>query len=248
MNTITVRGVNIGEGRPKIAVSICGKTKEEIINKAMTLDREEIDILEWRSDFYKDVFDIKKVLDTLNQLRKTVLNKPIIFTFRTKKEGGKKSISIEYYLSLNRQIAKSRDVDLIDIEISIGDNLGKKIIRDIQKHRVYVIGSNHDFLGTPKEEVMINRLKKAEELGANILKLAVKGKSKQDVIDLLLVTHKMKNMTNKPIITMSMGDLGTISRISGKVFGSSITFGSLDKVSAPGQIPLEKLYDILNLL
>lgn len=248
MNTITVKGVNIEEGRPKIAVSICEKAREEIINRAMTLDREEVDILEWRADFYKDVFDIKKVLETLNQLRNTVLNKPVIFTFRSKREGGEKSISIEYYLSLNRQIAESRNVEIIDIETSIGDNLGKKIIKAIQKSRVYVIGSNHDFLETPKEKEMINRLKKADNLGADILKLAVKGRSKQDVIDLLLVTNKMKNMTNKPIITMSMGDFGTISRISGRLFGSSVTFGSSDKASAPGQIPVDKLYDILNFL
>lgn len=247
MNTIRVRGVTIGEGRPKIAVPICGKTREDILNIGNKIDRKKVDLIEWRVDFYRDVLNIKEVLKTLEELKNVVLDIPIIFTFRTKKEGGEKDISLEYYLNLNREVAKSRNAEIIDIETSIGDNLVKAIIKDIQNRGVYVIGSNHDFFETPKEDEMINRLKKADNLGADILKLAVKARKRQDVVDLLVMTNKMKGETKKPIITMSMGDLGVLSRISGETFGSCISFGSLDRASAPGQIPVDKLYDILNL-
>lgn len=248
MEFITIKGINIGEGIPKITVPICGRTKEEILQKASTLDLEKIDIVEWRIDFYEDVFDIKEVLETLRELRLIILNRLIIFTFRRRIEGGEKEISIEYYLDLNRQVSQSGNVDIVDIEVSIGENIGKSIIKEIQKSNVHVIASNHNFLKTPNKEDMIGIIKKMDEIGADIFKLAVMPRSNQDVIDLLLITHEMKGYTKKPIVTMSMGELGIISRISGGLFGSSITFGSSGESSAPGQLPVEELYNILRLL
>lgn len=85
-----------------------------------------------------------------------------------------------------------------------------------------------------------------EELGVDILKLAVMPNSPKDVLALLSVTEEMKSLTKNPIVTISMGSLGSISRISGETFGSSVTFGAIGKVSAPGQISVETLFDILN--
>ena len=48
MNTVTVRNLTIGEGRPKICAPIIGKTREEILNEAATFITLPIDIAEWR--------------------------------------------------------------------------------------------------------------------------------------------------------------------------------------------------------
>ena len=42
-----------------------------------------------------------------------------------------------------------------------------------------------------------------------------------------------------PIITMSMGALGAVSRLSGEAIGSAMTFANPGKASAPGQVSLE---------
>ena len=88
-----------------------------------------------------------------------------------------------------------------------------------------------------------------QELGADILKIAVMPQSKQDVLTLLAATEEMvKTYAEKPVVTMSMSGMGLISRIAGEAFGSAITFGAAKKASAPGQIPAGKLSEILNVL
>ena len=62
MNTIKVRNITIGEGRPKICVPIVGKTREEILKEASTFSALPVDVAEWRVDWYDDVFDTEEVL------------------------------------------------------------------------------------------------------------------------------------------------------------------------------------------
>lgn len=251
MKPLKVRNVNIGEGIPKIAVSITGKTKKEIkeiIDKIDKIDLSKVDIVEWRGDFFEDILDMEKALEILKIIRGSLKDTPIIFTFRTKKEGGEKEISPDRYFTLNEEIGKSGLVDIIDIEIfSTGKNLDG-LIEAIKKENIFVIGSNHDFLKTPSKKEIIDRFERMEKSGVDIFKFAFMPKNPEDVLGLLKLTNKMKDIIKKPIVTISMGSLGKISRISGRIFGSSISFGALEEKSAPGQIPLDDLYNILKIM
>lgn len=247
MKIIKVKNISIGEGKTKVAVSISGKSKEEILDIAKKIDIEKVDMVEWRGDFFKDIFHMDKVLEVLELLRQALNNTPIIFTFRSKKEGGEREISEDDYYYLNKEVGKSKLVDLIDVEIFSKEDRVKELMEFIKKQNIFVIGSSHDFLKTPSEEKMILKLKKLEDLGADILKLAVMPNEPKDVLSLLNISNEMKNHSNKPVITISMGSLGMVSRICGNTFGSSVSFGSLDKKSAPGQIPVDELYKILRL-
>ncbi len=92
----------------------------------------------------------------------------------------------------------------------------------------------------------MRRLCKMQEMEADIAKLAVMPRTERDVLTLLDATLAMKELhQDTPIVTMAMGELGVISRLAGQLFGSAITFGSVGEVSAPGQIPVEKLYEFL---
>ena len=51
-----------------------------------------------------------------------------------------------------------------------------------------------------------------------------------------------------PVITMSMGKQGIVSRISGSLTGSALTFATAGEASAPGQIPVEKMREILDII
>ena len=74
-------------------------------------------------------------------------------------------------------------------------------------------------------------------------------KSTKDVITLLSATEEMSaNYAQQPIVTMSMSGMGAVSRIAGETFGSAITFGAAKKASAPGQIPVEDLRNVLKIL
>lgn len=249
MKTITIRNIKIGEGSPKIIVPIVGKAKKEIIEMAQNLNELKIDLVEWRVDFYDEVFNIEKVIDTLKDLRCILNNKLILFTIRTKKEGGEKDISMEEYTTLNKAVAESGNADLIDVEIFLGDDIVRDNISNIQKTGAIVVGSSHEFYRTPDKDDIVSRLRSMQDLGADILKIAVMPQSPEDVLTLLSATNEMyTKYADRPIVTISMGSMGVISRLSGGVFGSAMTFGAVGQVSAPGQIPVEELSTTLNIL
>ena len=91
MNTIKVRDIEIGAGAPKIIVPIVGVTKDDIIAEAKTFDSIPVDMVEWRVDWFENVFEFDKVEEVLKELRDALGNIPILMTFRTSKEERKLS-------------------------------------------------------------------------------------------------------------------------------------------------------------
>jgi len=245
---VVVRNLTIGTGKPKVIVPIVGATREEIVAKAESFSAYEIDMVEWRVDFYEDVFEEEKLLETLKQLRAALGETPLLFTFRTKNEGGEKAITPEEYLKINTAVAKSGNADVIDVEIFMGDEIVKANIDAIHAENVFVVGSNHDFFKTPDQADIVSRLSKMDAMGADIPKIAVMPQSRQDVLVLFAATAEANDKIERPLITMSMSPVGGVTRICGEVFGSSMTFGMVGKASAPGQIPVERLQEALNIL
>ncbi len=249
MKTVFMRDLEIGLGRPKVIVPIVAATADEIVKKAKSFADIPLDVVEWRVDFYQDVFDIEKVLQTLTKLREALGNTPLLFTFRTKKEGGEKSIDPETYTALNKAVAESGNVDAVDVEIFFGDDIVKKNIQNIHAAGKMVVGSNHDFDKTPTYDDLMYRLRKMQDMQADLPKIAVMPQCRADVLTLLAATQTMsEKYADRPIITMSMAADGVISRLCGEVFGSAMTFGAVGQVSAPGQIPIEKLNTALQIL
>ena len=249
MNTVKVRNIEIGAGIPKICVPIVGVTREEILAAAETIKSTKADVVEWRVDWYEDIFDFAKTEETMKALREVLGETPILFTFRTSKEGGEKSIETETYVELNQNAAKTGLVDLVDVEAFTGDEVVKDIIEGAHAHGVKVVASNHDFDKTPDKDDIVGRLVKMQEFGADIPKIAVMPQCKKDVLTLLEATREMaEEHADRPIITMSMAGTGLISRLCGEVFGSALTFGAVGKASAPGQMNASDLREILTLI
>lgn len=249
MNTIKVRNIEIGTGAPKIIVPIVGVTKEEIINEAKTFDSIPVDVVEWRVDWFEGVFDFAQVEDVLKELRSVLGEIPLLMTFRTSKEGGEKAIDTDAYAELNIKAAQTGYVDFVDVEIFTGDEVVTKIIDGVHAAGVKVIASNHDFHKTPEKADIIYRLRKMQDMNADIPKIAVMPQNKKDVLTLLAATEEMTSLyADRPIITMSMAGTGVISRLCGEVFGSSMTFGAAKKASAPGQMGVKDLETVLTLL
>lgn len=249
MGTVRVKDLIIGEGRPKICVPMVGRTVKELQEEANKLKNCKADIIEWRVDFFEDVESLEKVMTIAQELRHILIDYPILFTFRTKEEGGEIELPKSYYMKLNKMILSSGLFELNDIELFIGDMNVEELVNTAHQNNVKAVLCNHDFDKTPSKEEILKRLKKMQSLNADICKMAVMPKSSEDVLVLLQATSDMKaNFADRPIVTMSMGELGMISRVSGGTFGSAITFGSLEKVSAPGQIEISKLKTILETL
>ena len=248
MKTIQIRNITIGEGRPKICVPVVGQTEEDILREAAGLVSLPVDVVEWRADWFQDVFDIEKVLHTAKALRSALGELPLLFTFRTKKEGGNMAASLLQYKELVKRAICSGLVDLVDIELFSDKDTVNELIALAKEKNVKTILSNHDFVKTPSGNEIFSRLKQMEEAGADIAKIAVMPESTEDVLTLLSATCKAKKELTCPVITMSMAGTGLISRLSGEVFGSCLTFGTAGNISAPGQIDALKLRSVLHIL
>ena len=254
MNTETnswveVRGVRIGEGIPKICVPIVGTTRDEILAAAKSFESVKKDVVEWRADWFEGVFDFAQVEAVLKELRRVLGNTPILFTFRTANEGGEKAIEPAAYAELNKRAAATGLIDLVDVEAFTGDEVVRDIIESAHESGVVVVASNHDFEKTPEKDEIVRRLRKMQELDADIPKIAVMPQSRKDVLTLLSATEEMASeYADRPIITMYMSATGLISRLCGECFGSALTFGAVGKASAPGQMNASDLSEILNLI
>lgn len=248
MNPVKVRNVDIGVGMPKICVPIVGCTRDEILKTAKDILNSSADVVEWRVDWFEGAFDIEAVKSVLAELRTTLGEMPILFTFRTKAEGGEKEISYEQYSKLVKEVASTSIADLIDVEVFIDDSV-EELVAELQKHDVKVVGSNHDFAKTPDKEEIVRRLCYMQEVGVDIPKIAVMPQNKKDVLALLSATEEMASEhADRPIVTMSMAGLGAVSRVAGEIFGSAVTFGALQKASAPGQVQVEELKKMLEIM
>lgn len=244
MKTCVVKDIVIGEGKPKICLPIVGQTDQEIMEIAQSFKGLEYDLVELRIDFYIHIFDDHCLLEMLQQLRK-IIEKPLLLTYRSLKEGGQIQLTDEQYLHLIEIVCQSQMIDLVDIELMSGNALVYQLVEIAHQNGIKVIMSNHDFHQTPSRNELIERFEHMEILNADIYKIAVMPCSYKDVIELLNVTLEMSHKMDKPLVTMSMGKLGVISRITGELTGSAITFASAGKASAPGQIGVQDMNMLL---
>ena len=242
MKIIQIKNVKIGEGIPKICVSLVGKNQEEISEEIKRVKQSKADMAEWRADFLEFPYNRDQILNLLEMIREKLGDIPLIFTFRTKTEGGMKTLDSEEYQELIRKAACKRKADFIDVEMKTVGRSAKGLISFIHDKGGKVIFSSHDFLKTPKKTELIDTFLKMQEYHADIPKIAVMPVTKKDVLTLLLAEEEMKsNYADRPFIAISMGEKGKISRVCGEVFGSCITFGAMNETSAPGQINIEEL-------
>lgn len=250
MNSVKVRELVIGQGMPKICVPIVGKTNDEILQAACEVCNSSADLVEWRVDWYESVFDIEEVKSLVGQLREVLGEMPLLFTFRTKHEGGEKEITYEQYKELLLNVTATSFVDMVDVEVYINEKVSE-LVEDLKAKdkEIIIVGSNHDFAKTPDKTEIIRRLCYMQEVGVDIPKIAVMPQNARDVITLLSATEEMvSEHADRPIVTMSMAGTGAVSRVAGEVFGSAITFGAMQKASAPGQINVEDLKKLLEVL
>ena len=238
---ITIKNIKVGEGIPKVCVPITGTNLEEIIVQTEKIADKGPDLVEWRADFFGEVMHFEAVEQALCGIVERLKGIPLIFTFRTKTEGGEKEIDIVQYIALNMQVAASKLVDLIDLElITCGDGIDE-VTEEIQYTGTKVIASYHNFAATPAEEEIISTMQNMADAHADILKVAVMPKTDADVDVLIDAAMKMNKQSDKPLVALSMGELGVRTRISAESFGSVITFASVGKTSAPGQVEFDKL-------
>ena len=250
LRTVKIRDVVIGEGRVKTIVPITGTTADEAIAQARTIGASaQTDVVEFRVDFLDIALDAGKLALLGPKVVAELKGKPLIVTFRTKAEGGNQAIADGDYAALYETLLKARFADLIDVEMFRSEAVGRRLVAAAHTAGAFVVMSNHDFSGTPPAAELLVRLRRQQELGADVLKLAMMPRNPGDVLELLRATWEMSSRyAERPMMTMSMGGTGVVSRFAGEIFGSAMSFGMIGRASAPGQVEVDRLAGVLDLV
>jgi 3-dehydroquinate dehydratase-1 len=213
--------------------AIVASIGKDPLDSAFMAKKLGADILEIRIDLLE--VDVDKLIKDVKQL-----GMPIIITNRSNHDGGAwkgpEDDRISGLISV-LQLADAVDIELcandVDIVIKRAKTLGKT-----------VIVSTHDFGKTPDTEVMRGILEESFSVGADIAKLAVMALSFEDVLRLLELTL----LSKKPVCTIAMGEKGRHSRVVAPIYGSVMTYGYIGTATAPGQLRVDELKTILDIL
>ena len=262
MQPLQIKNLTLGDGIPKICVPIVARDRQQLKTALNDLSGVPFDLAEFRADHYAPLQELclfaahgrsgslsRALVEVLALIRQTVSDKPLLFTIRTKAEGGKAALSYGEYETMLQSAAQTGYVDLIDVELFTAGRNAAGLTEKLQSLQTKVIGSSHDFEKTPTEEKMLECLLTMQSAGMDVTKLAVMPRSRKDVLSLLRVSCAMADgKADRPFVTISMGDLGMTSRICGSLTGSAITFASAGRSSAPGQIDAAGMRQILDIL
>ncbi|HED4875113.1 TPA: type I 3-dehydroquinate dehydratase [Stenotrophomonas maltophilia] len=244
----TIRNTVIGEGAPKTIVPTTEANAEQVLEQARIIGANtDADLIEFRIDYLDFATDASRIAALGKQVAVAARNKPMIVTFRTQAEGGSKPITDAAYGALYTKLIQAGFIDLLDVEMFRAPEVVTALVEQAHARNIKVVMSSHDFHMTPPTSEIVARLRRQDQLGADILKIAVMPQSPADVLALLDATAQMRaTYSSKPQLTMSMGGLGAITRLSGEVFGSDLTFGMIGTPSAPGQVDVGQLRQVLN--
>jgi len=221
-------------GTPRVAVGFSDLVSDDIIQD---IEKFGLDVVELRVDQYSS-FDPAYVVKQIQRFK----DFPSIATIRSEQEGGGSNLSDQQRLDLFREVIAY--VDAIDIELSSRAIL-KDVVKIAHNHKKLIMISYHDFDKTPAKDTLENVLNESFTLGADIVKIATLALSRNDVQ--LLADFTLHNK-GKNIITIAMGSEGTLSRVFFPSLGSLLTYASLGKATAPGQLDYHRTVDLLRLL
>jgi 3-dehydroquinate dehydratase-1 len=237
---VDARGVRIGDGRPVVIVPVTSATTAALLADAAAVVAAGPDVVEWRVDHLADATH-EAVVTAGHALVAALDGLPLLVTVRTAAEGGRAAVDDPAYEALLLAVLDAGIADLIDVEVGRDAGTVARLVARAHAAGVPVVGSSHDFAGTPGQDAIVARLLAMAEAGADVLKIAVMPRSPEDVLTLLAATCAAARRTDRPLITMAMGELGVASRVAGGVFGSAATFGTVGAASAPGQVELGAL-------
>ena len=221
----------------KLIVSVMPRSLEEV--QALDVTRYlDADIIEWRADYLPK----EAILQVAPAIFEKFAGRELVFTLRTRSEGGEIDLSPEEYIHLIKEVAQFYQPDYIDFEYYSYKDVFEEML-DFPN----LVLSYHNFQETP--ENMMEILSELTILNPKLVKVAVMAHTEQDVLDLMNYTRGFKTLNpEQEYVTISMGKVGKVSRITADVTGSSWSFASLDEVSAPGQISLASMKKIREIL
>lgn len=246
---IYIGNTALGGAKPLVCIPLVGKNSDEIFAEARNVSVVAPDIIELRIDAWDFIENVPESVAMIKNVRSIVGQMPVILTCRGDWEGGFKKVSDGAKFNIYSRAVKENLVDFIDMELKYGPQKISEVLESIKGSEASLIVSFHDFKKTPDRDEIISIMTAQIESGAHVAKLAAMPQSEEDVLDVLGATLAVRRkFPDIPLITMSMGSIGAVSRIIGGLYGSDLTFAVGSKASAPGQIPVAELRKCLEVV
>jgi 3-dehydroquinate dehydratase-1 len=234
---------------PLICTPLVGRSREAVLEELQRVLPKKPDLLEWRVDFFQGIASNAEVIALAQDIRGAAGGIPVLFTRRSMMEGGEKiTLDEEGVLALYDAVLASRAVELIDFEMSNDPAHIAQVRAAATANGVQLVLSFHNFQATPSHEALCARFAQAQTLGADIAKIAVMPQRLEDVLTVLAATLESSQKLDIPLVSMSMGAYGSLTRLFGWTFGSAMSFAIGAAASAPGQVPIEDLATVLEIL
>lgn len=247
---IELNGQPIAGGKfPLVCTPLVGRTLDQLMAELAVVLPKQPDVLEWRVDYFDAIGDAAAVIAAAQAIKQAAGNLPLLFTRRSTLEGGEKiAINEDQVIAMYMAVCESKSIDLIDYEMA-NDAANIARVRTVAKaNHIKLVLSFHNFAYTPALETLASKFLMADRFGADVAKVAVMPRDLDDVLTLLTATREASKKLRIPLISMSMGPFGAVTRMVGGVFGSALTFAVGASSSAPGQVPIEDLNTVLAIL
>jgi 3-dehydroquinate dehydratase-1 len=234
---------------PIVCTPLVGRSREAVLDELQRVLPKQPDLLEWRVDFFQGIASSAEVISLAQEIRRTAGGIPVLFTRRSVREGGEKiALDEEGVVALYGAVLASRSVELIDFEMC-NDPAHIALLRSAATASgVQLVLSFHNFQSTPGHDELCRRFALAQALGADIAKIAVMPQRLEDVLTVFSATLESSQKLDIPLVSMSMGAYGSLTRLFGWTFGSAMSFAIGAAASAPGQVPIEDLNQVLGIL
>ena len=168
---IQVKDCLIGAGRTKICVPLLSHTLPELLTEAEAAAALAPDLIEWRVDYFQTAANTAAVTAALSQLRTVIPTIPLIVTCRDYAEGGFTKLPQAARISLLQALLETAQIDLLDVEFSLGQAAVASLLAAAHRQGVYVIVSYHNFVQTPAPSALYDKLLQLQAVGADIVKL-----------------------------------------------------------------------------
>lgn len=247
----TTKTVEIGGGRSKVICSVTGADAAALAGNLRAIDYTVVDLVEWRVDTLANFDDA--IIQGVSRVVRRESPVPILATFRTVAQGGTGD-SATYARVVNTLL--NTGVDAVDIEYTHPQS--KTLLETATIRGVAVICSHHELHSTGKIEDIIAELTQMQNyvrnvvaqtrsqlaeddpthLGWGSLKYVSQAANPMDALKLMLaVRHFVDVYAEIPVIALSMGEAGQVTRVFPSTAGSAATYASVKGVAtAAGQI------------
>jgi 3-dehydroquinate dehydratase-1 len=163
--------------------------------------------------------------------------KPVLLTVRLRNEGGEWAADDDGRLKIYEEGLAA--LSAVDVELS--SVICARVAKQAEKLGKVCLVSHHDFEKTPSLAELESIVERAQQNGA-IAKVATLIRSEADVEILRALLGRKRQ---RPLCVIGMGEAWKQTRISFAKLGSCLTYGYLDKPTAPGQISAAELVRLL---